>query len=51
MKFKLLDFIRAKLGNIKTTLPFIKLFGCENVYGKPSYQNYDLMIANFRSWV
>jgi HK97 family phage portal protein len=47
----LLDTLRKRIGNVKFTLPFIKLFGYEKVYGKDRIKDFDNMIENFKSWV
>lgn len=48
---KLIDRIRASIGNVKMSLPFVRLFGHEKVYGKERVKDFDVMIENFKSWV
>lgn len=48
---RLLDRIRSTIGNVKATLPFVKVIGFENRYGMERPKDFNLMIENFKSWV
>ena len=46
----LLDRVRVAIGNVKAILPFYKIIGFENKYGRERPTDNNLLIENFKSW-
>ncbi len=46
----ILDRFRSAIGNVKMVLPFFKVIGFENKYGRENPVNNNLLIDNFKSW-